>query len=802
MLEILLTRIFSFTIWYHLAYLTISTALLGFGAAGSLLAAFPEWLEKPGRLAGLASAGAGVAVVVAMALVGPRPLSPDALLSEPFSFSLGLLGYYLAVTVPFLLAGIAISAPLAAFPAQLNVLYAADLLGAGIGCVVAVVALTWLDGQAAIVVAAALLVLGGALYASGALRVALGGLAVALAAAAPMADRLIELRPTHTKVLGQDLAAGGVKMIETRWSPVNRVDLYSEPNPRFSFWSARGLSKKFRGPKPRTLSIQYDGHNGTSVYEARDLSSLRMLDQHLLRTPYLLFEGKRPEVLVIGVGGGIDVLNALVRGAGRVTGVELQPITIELHDGPLAKWTGGHFQRPEVELVAAEGRHFVRSRDRAWDLIQITAVDTFSAQTTGAYVLAESYLYTVEAFLDYLDHLNDDGVVSLVLGDPIYRDPSLTSPLVTRLALIAAKALERRGVTDPLRHMMVTGQRAPDPKADPASPTRGAFASDLLVKRTPFSDDELARVRAFVDEQGFALRLSPDGTGEPILTSILAASNETRPELLARQPFSLEPVSDDRPFFYHVLPWSSIFSGGKTVWYFPGSTIGQIMLLIMLAQGLVLGGLLILLPLVRGPRVELSGRETLGFLGFFLALGLGFMLIEISFVQKYVLVLGYPTYSLSVTIFSLLIFAALGAALSRRFWGNPRRMLATLVATTGLLVGAEIGVLSLARESVLAAPLPARIAFTVLLQLPLGITLGMYFPTGAELLRRREPRLVPWAWAVNGVGSVVSSVLAVILGMSIGFSGVALVATAIYIAGTLGLVSALRDPGGAGAGSP
>jgi hypothetical protein len=211
----------------------------------------------------------------------------------------------------------------------------------------------------------------------------------------------------------------------------------------------------------------------------------------------------------------------------------------------------------------------------------------------------------------------------------------------------------------------------------------------------------------------------------------------------------------------------------------------------MLVQALLLGAALILLPLLRGAKGALPRRTTAGFLLYFLALGLGFLLIEISFVQKYVLLLGYPTYSLSVTIFSLLVFAALGAALSRRWWSDPQRFLATLLTVTLALVLLEVQFLPWLREHLLAASLPIRIGVTVLLQLPLGVVLGMSFPTGVELVRQLEPRLVPWAWAVNGVASVVSTVLAVILGMAIGFSGVAYVAAGIYAVGTLALLAVM-----------
>ncbi len=798
MAEILLTRIFSFTIWYHLAYLTISTALLGFGAAGSLLSAFPGLLRGNARqLAGWCAAGAGLTLLAAVTVLGRFPLEPQDLVSQPGTFFAGLTAYYAAIAVPFLLAGMAVSIPLARYPQQVNRLYAADLFGAGLGCLGAVAALSRLDGAGAICVCAALFALSAAFYGSGRRFVTSAYMLTALLAlAVPFSSQVIVFQPTDSKALGAAMREEGSAVLFTRWSPVNRVDVYRLANPYFNYWSSSGLNPSYDGPKPQGISIVYDGHNGTNVFEVRtpSLDDLRMFDEHVLRTPYLLRES--PRVLVIGVGGGVDVLNALRNKASRVVGVELQPITVGLHegrllDGAFPRLAGGQFQRDEVELVAAEGRHYVRSHDDTFDIVQITAVDTFAAQSTGAYVLAESYLYTVEALGDYLEHLSDDGVISIVLGDMLYRDESMPSPLGTRLVMVAREALRRHGVENPSDHVMMVAHRIINPNFEPDSPIAGSFVNDLIIKKSPLTSDEISRVRSFTETNGFEVRLAPDGgdANDAAMARLMDEPDETLAEALGKEVFALEPVTDDRPFFYHVQHWSSLFGLDRILWYFPGSSMGQMMLLMMLAQAIFFGGLLIGFPVARRRKQgKLSARHTFGFLAYFLGLGLGFLLIEISFVQKYVLLLGYPTYSLSVTIFSLLVFAALGAALSRFGWKYPRGFLLGLLLTTVAFVVAEVWTLPLIRDRFLASSLSTRVLVTVLLQFPLGTCLGMYFPTGLELLRRSDPSLIPWAWAVNGIASVASSVLAVILGMSIGFSGVALVAAGIYCAGTAGLL--------------
>ena len=750
--EVLLTRIFSFTIWYHLAYLTISTALLGFGAAGSMLTIFPRlWQSAPQRVAGCCAVAAGVTLLISLSILAPRPIDPNIMLVHPYRFFLGLLGYSIAVTIPFFFAGLAIATPLAAYPHRVSRLYGADLLGAGLGCLAAVFALTKLDAPGAVTVCAAVFIAAGALY-------LVPRWTAALAAALASGLRSGSLLPVSSSSLcrprrsksAESFAIPAHRHLFTQWSPVNRVDLCRQANPKYSWWALVGRSKKFTGTTPEVLDIQYDGHNGSNIHHIEGPHSLDMLQTHLLRTPYLLRQ--KPRVLVIGVGGGIDVINAVWQGATHVTGAELQPITVGLLKGPLlADWTGGIFNRPKVELVASEGRHYVRSHDDRYDILQITAVDTFSAQTTGAYVLAESYLYTVEAFAGLS--------VAFDRRRRVVDCRWATSSVPASVPPAHSRTACARGAGSP----------APPRRGRPTVPTSCSSGTnrqigpgpDLLVKRSPFTPDEVRRVQQFATENGFVVRLTPetvtshggtgntpgsereaatDSVGNSPIARLMHAPDAELERLLRETDYAVGPITDDCPFFFHSLKWSGVFAGfvtaRKEFWFYPGSLTGQLLLLMMLGQAVLLGAVLILLPLARRGLGQLPLSMTFGFLAYFLGLGLGFLMIEISFVQKYVLVLGYPTYSLSVTVCSLLVSAAAGAALSRRGWSRPQRFLGLLLAATIALVVLEGAALPVLREHVLAASLTIRIAVTVLLQFPLGMALGMYFPTGLELLHR------------------------------------------------------------------
>lgn len=782
MLEILLTRIFSFTIWYHLAYVTISTALLSFGAAGSLLAAFPSLLERHRAICAWSSAGAALSTIFAIWYLGPRPLDPIILWKTPVPFFLGLLKYYFLLSIPFLFGGMAISATLSAYPRQVDRLYASDLAGAAVGCMAAVTALHYVSAPIAIMICAVCFMVAAAMYADKRkLNVIFGLVAAILIFQTSGADKFFKFMPTPSKNLAATMSRIDFTPVHTQWSPVNRVDVAINSNERGGFWAARTLDV-YTGELPRVMAIQYDAHNGSHLYNIESLDDMEFLDYHPLEFPYEFHNS--PRVLVIGVGGGVDVLNALRNDAVNVDAAELQPITVELLKNRLDEFSGGVFNRDDVNLVAAEGRHFVRAHDAEYDHIQITATDTFSAQATGAYVLAESYLYTVEAFQDYFEHLSDDGTICVVLGDINYEDPLLPRPLASRILLTARKALENLGVEDASQHMFLLGAEATG---------IGGNSSFIVIRKSPFTAEHVDIAERFAERVQSVIPVGPGIDGHAIMTELVNMPASELDEALAKQEFHLRPATDDRPFFYHILFWDSLWGGQESLWYFPGSATGQLMLLIMLVQALLVGGFFIFAPLMRkNVRGSLKGSNTIRFLLYFLALGVGFMLIEISLVQKYVLFLGYPTYSLSVTIVSLLVFAALGAALSRAGWANPSRLLMTSLGVIVLLVIMEITIFPPLRDALLGAAFPVRVLMTIALQCPVGLALGVFFPTGINVLYRNAPGLVPWAWACNGIGSVVSTVLAVILGMAIGFSNVALVACAIYLLGTLPLILGIR----------
>ena len=772
-LEIGLTRLFSYTIWYHFAYLTISVALLGYGAAGSALAAFPA-LGRPRVLAWWAVA-AEVGVIVALLVIRAVPLDPLALGSDPGQL-LRLLAYYAAVTVPFLCGGFLVAAPLQLHPRAVGRLYFWDLLGAGLVCAGIVPLIWWLETPVATACATVLLAAAALAYAEPGRRLAPALAATVAAVVALGVAGGGEFNAAPTKFVSQFLANPGARIAYHRWTPINRVDVVAfEPPPRVGSYAGWGISPLYRGSAPGYWMIGNDGDSCAVMYQWQgDLAELDFLLHHVLHAPYRMLE--RPRVLAIGLGGGADVLNALKNGATEVTGVEINPMTVHAGRELFRAFNGDLLNRPGVEAVVAEGRSFLRSRPERYDLIEINSVDTLSALSTGAYVLSESFLYTSDAVRDYLDHLEPGGIFAMAVGDLQTEDQPPRHTL--RLAGIVRKALEDRGVAEPWRHVMIVGTGG------------GLPFTHTLVRNEPWSDEEVARMEGFLLAEGFDFWHRPDRAGPKQASRILTWDRPTLERYYAAHPLDLEPTTDSSPFFFNFYKWGTLARAltSESLGYDRTLATGQLVLVVMLVQSVVFSALLILLPLRRMPRAGTRGRAVrAAYLAYFAALGMGFILLEISMIQRFVLFLGYPTYSLTVVMLSLLVSTGFGSLATERVRGSLAAALPLRLAALWLLVGAWLVAAPRVFDALLGASLAARVAVSVALLVPLGLVLGSFFPLGIRMAERRNPKLVPWAWAVNGCATVIGTLVAVMAGMTWSFTAVTLVALAVYAAGVSAL---------------
>ena len=772
--EISLTRIFSYAISYHFAYLTIATALLGFGAAGVLLTAYPRlWGGEQPRLVG-AACGAAVSTVAVLGVSSVLRFNPVALGGDVTALSI-LLVYYLVVTVPFLMGGLVVATILSARPSAVSRLYAWDLLGAALGCGLAV-PLIWAVGTpAAVVLGAVVLALSALVFAGGepaGRRLSWTALAATLSVGAAVLF-WGPFPPSPGKFLSYFLATPGVEHLYERWTPLSRVDAVGWDRSEGSWrgaYAVSGVSPTFKGRGPEYRMIGYDGGSFAVMYQwGGSDAELEVFRHHVMATPYKILDA--PRVLIIGLGGGADALAGVANGAGPMTGLELNPITVDLGRADYADFNGGLFDSDVLEVETAEARHWIESSDREFDLIVLNSIDTLSALSSGAYVLAESYLYTVEAFRSYLEHLGPGGVYSLFSFD----NNGLAGPtfIILRFASTLDAALRALGAEDPKRHMAIIASTEETPLVN------------TLVKRVPFTGAEVEALEDFVEREGFVFWHRPDRPTDHQVASYLALEETERKDFLDGHYLRLGAVTDASPFFFNFYKWSSLLvphsdDSGTT------PSTGQRMLMVMLVQALMVSAALIFWPLARLRKSRPVGG-ALGPVVYFSALGLGFILIEISLMQRFVLFLGFPTYSLSVVLFSLLTFTGLGSAFSARLGPPFSRKPAAALAVLALAVAVFLSVSPGLFERLLDRPLGLRVVVSVAMIAPLGLVLGIFFPLGIRTIESLDRRLVAWAWAVNGFATVIGTIIAVMAAIVWGFSAVMLGALGVYLAGVAAL---------------
>ena len=789
-LEVILTRVFSFSIWYHFAYLTISMALLGFGSSGAILAAYPKILEKGvNRLLVIFSLLSGILIVVALLIFARYPLQPGAMYNQ-IKFSIPLIAYYVGISLPFFFAGMTIAISLAVFSERVSYLYFWDLLGASIGSLLSLVFINWLGAPGGVLVCALLMLIAACFFAtqvSKRLTFVLTLLGLLLLGIIPFLKDEITVIPCNQKALHNIYKKpDACKSLFSEWNAINRVDVFTHVNKKEGcYWCLVGMSDSYKGTFPDVHTILFDAHNGSNIYQFNgDVNEFDFLDYNVLKTPYVLHE--KPKVLILGVGGGIDVFNAFKNEASSITAVELQPIAVNLLKGLFSEWVGNIFNDYEhINLIASEGRNFINSDEAKYDHIQITATDSFAALNTGAYVLAESYLYTVEAIASYYDHLTEDGLLCIIVGDMVISGGEGYQPLNSRLMLQYLEVLRAQGIASPQKHIAMVSRKY----------ETGLMLSCPLLKKTPFTEDDMVKLRLYAKEIGCFLNYDPlaGKANDTIMYKIISSTKEERKKITAQFPYNITPCTDDNPFFFNFIKWSKVFDVfNSKKFQFITPAFGQAVLLILLIQSIVVSFFFIVLPLLASRTTQFKWGKSFGYLLYFFSLGIGFMFIEISFIQKFVLFIGYPAYAFAITLFSLLLFSGLGSYWTSKLKSKPEDSIKINIFILIPTLLLYTWILPYLFEYFIGEGLFFKIFITVLTQMPLGFILGMLFPLGIKLINQVDRRMVPWAWGVNGMSSVVSTVLAILLAMNYGFNFVSYLAIIVYILGTVSILFTKR----------
>jgi len=648
LLELALTRIFSVVLFYHFAFLAISIALLGLGSGGvfaylgrNLLARF----ETCRLLTWLCAANA-LAIPVVLEVVLHVPVSL-ALTRGNF---LHLTAIYLVSAMPFYLTGLEFSILFAREAAHIPRLYGADLLGGALACLGVVPLLNLLGGPNTVLFAGVMAALAGAIWASTPafpkLLAFFAGLLLCLIAA------------NHSGQWIDVIYAKGVlrdrSWVEfARWNAISRVEV-----------DRQGDAK----------AIVIDADASTYIMNA-DLAHWHDSgwEDDLMSAPPALANVLRPhgDYAIIGPGGGVDVLRAVANGSPNVTGIEINPIIADaIMRGRYADYAYHLYQRPEVHIHVTDGRSFVRNAPQSFDVVQMTLVDTWASTAAGAFALSENSLYTVDAFREYFQHVKPDGMIAITRWE--FREPREA----LRVVSVAIEALHDLGVTNPAENFMVVSQGALNADGIPVA---------VLAKKSAFTPAEEAAVKQHLQKYSdlAALYLPSEPGANPF--SALIASND--PYAFARQyPYNVAPVDDNAPFFFFTLKLRQILHHqGLSRGIDWKVNLGVAVLLMVLVISLLAVLAFLIVPLA------FSGGQSHGpvRLLYFVAVGLGYILVEIAFIQRFVLFLGHPTYALTVVVFLLLLSSGAGSLASRRWLaraGKVKVPLALIVAVLAIYV--------------------------------------------------------------------------------------------------------------------
>ena len=766
LLELSLTRLFSVILFYHFAFLAISIALLGMGAGGVFSYLRRDWLARF-RTRSLAAGCSIINAIVTIAML-------EVVLHTPVSLELSgsnllrLTIIYFAPLLSFFLTGLLLSSVFAREARQIPLLYGADLAGGALACLGLVPLMNGLGAPGAVLFVSLTMALAGAVWA---LRPAHRKIVYVLAGAIALLVAANRLWNFVDVVYAKGVRVGGASKVEfARWNALSRVEVDNTPN----------------GGK----DVVIDADASTAIVNVDPFHWQGVWQHDLMAAPASLANVLRPQgdYAIIGPGGGVDVLRAVANGSPSVTGIEINPIIANtIMRGRYQAYSFGLYKLPQVRLVVSDGRSFIRSAQEQYDVIEMTLVDTWASTAAGAFALSEGYLYTTEAFEQYFSHLKQDGFVAVTRWE--FKQPREA----LRLVSVAMDALRRMGAGDLWRNFVVVSNGPLD---------EDGRAVAVLTKKTAFTDREERQVMAHVAANpSLSIIYMPSKPGSGAFQRLIASADPAG--FAASYPYDVTPVTDDAPFFFFTLKSGALLKSAnffshearRSIDWKVGLGVVVLDAVLLISLGAVL--VLLILPLVLSRRSRSAG---LGRLIYFVAIGLGYILVEISFVQRLVLFLGHPTYAITVVIFLLLASSGAGSLLSRRWAAGGRTIRMTLAA-----VAAALAVYTFALPRLLAAAVGLEFGIKLLVSgailIPLGFVMGIPFPTGLRVLAVpaapesdadavREPppssgsrdSAVEWAWALNAAASVLGSVLAMFVAVNLGLTLTLACGLAAYVA--------------------
>ncbi len=772
-LEISLTRYFSVSQQYHFSFWVVSIAFLGYGASGSFLAMFRRIgsFDRDNVLSTSALL-LSLSILSSFFLCNSIPFDFIKISWDKDQIFFVFLFYFL-LCLPFFFSGLTISFAIASSATLVNKIYFSDLFGAGVGTLFAAIIFLPKGDKGVIVIISLLALLASYLFSlkrsflfKSILILFIGAEAILLI----ISPSWMSFRISPFKALPTALKYPKAKHLSTKWNSYSRIDVIDSPAARY----APGLSLLYEKTLPPQLGVSIDGEELTAIthYAGPHEPSPEFLSFLPSSLAYSFI--RSPRTLIIEPRGGLDVLAAVFFKAPSIKVIENNPLITGLLTRDLASFSGNLYKRDDVQITSASSRAALFAENGEYDLIVFSLTDVFGSSSSGLYGFGEHYLYTLDSFQQVLDLLSPQGMVSMSLY--------LLPPPRQEIRVLATwiEALER-DEQDPMTQIVAI---------------RSWGTISYFIKKSPFQSDQIETLKNFSEKCLFDLVYYPGIQKEeannhnvfekPVyfdLTQKLL-DPRSRDELYDSYLFEIEPVSDDRPFFYNFLKLTKLNLTYKALGkkWLP-LLQGEFLVPLLFFQAVLIAFILILLPPIvlrkrKGPQEAILWKIFL----YFGLIGTAFMFVEITLIQKFILFLGHPLYSIAIILFSLLFSAGVGSYLSKRVLGQSleKNLRKSLFLCAGLIF-LYLLLLPLFFRACLGIPLPLKILLTFLVIFPLGVLMGFPFPTGIRLLMKTDQGTIPWAWATNAFSSVVNSISALMLAFWAGYNLVLFLAAGAYL---------------------
>ena len=782
--QLLLMRTLSVTHYYHFSYLVISTALLGFGASGTFLSLtfdrlknnFPLWSQLFCLLF-------LISLPLSYSLAQRIPLDTQYVLYSFHQFFLLSL-YNLLLFLPFFFGGTIIGYMLSYHKKHVPGLYGADLIGSGVGGVSAIAIMMLIPTGKLPVILTPLLLIALAVFMISALTdvkkhtfrsvlLLLCGAGVSLFGITSNPD----LRVDQYKELArfeQLENQNDAKHVANRWGPRGQVDIFESKTFHYTLFA--GLQATARPPDQFALLI--DGITAGAIFRIDDPAEAAVLDFTPQSLPYRMSD--QPEVLLLGEITGINVWLAKRFGSKNITVVQTNPEIISLLGEDLNEETGSVFNDKTINVINLHPRLFIEQGKGSYDLIHLVTGESMATGTGGLQGLNEDYVLTRESIAGALSLLKPGGMISITRG--------IQSPPRDNIKLISLFSDAFRTGTDsgdPSENMLVS---------------RNYLASNILLSNETISDKKL---KLFLEETAdlqmdtdYYPGITPEGAEQINVIEGPEDRNYSWIHSAAMDIFSgdsenfqnnwvykVETPTDNSPYFYNFFKWDSLKTFLDTFGdnWFQRLELGYVLLVITFLQLSVAAFILILLPLILRYKTYRVSKNKLPAFLHFLGIGIGFMFLEITFIQKFTRFLGDPVYSASAVLSSLLVFSGMGSILQEKIKMETIRKIQFASGMIILLTIIFLNIVDPLLNYAVNMPLAVVFILIMILLMPLSFFMGWMFPSGMDLLEKQSDSLIPWAWGVNGFASVAASPLAIILSMSYGFNFVILSGLGFYL---------------------